>query len=54
MTKIFPVEGALVGEQFVRDGTMHAAAEMIRSGTTCYNVRTHHAAMSCCDPSPSC
>ena len=33
--RIWPIEGKLVDEQFVYDGTRLAAAEMIRSGTTC-------------------
>ena len=33
---IWPAEQALVGPDFVRDGTRLAAAEMIRSGTTCF------------------
>jgi len=36
-TKIFPAEGKWVGPDFVRDGTRMAIAEMVRSGTTCYN-----------------
>lgn len=32
---IWPIEGRLVDPQFVYDGTRLAAAEMIRSGTTC-------------------
>ena len=36
-TKIFPAEAKHVSEDFVADGTRHAAAEMIRSGTTCFN-----------------
>lgn len=34
---IWPAEAKWVDEQFVRDGTRHAIAEMIRSGTTCFN-----------------
>ncbi|MAT83163.1 MAG: N-ethylammeline chlorohydrolase [Gammaproteobacteria bacterium] len=34
---IWPLEARLVSEAFVRDGTRLAAAEMIRSGTTCYS-----------------
>ena len=34
---IWPAEGAHVNEQFVYDGTLLAAAEMIRCGTTCFN-----------------
>ena len=35
--KIWPLEGKWVTEEFVRDGTRLAFAEMIRSGTTCMN-----------------
>ena len=34
---IWPVEGRWVSDEFVRDGTMLAAAEMLRGGTTCFN-----------------
>lgn len=34
---IWPAEGQWVSEEFVHDGTQHAIAEMIRSGTTCFN-----------------
>ncbi|MEQ8859234.1 MAG: TRZ/ATZ family hydrolase [Pseudomonadales bacterium] len=34
---IWPLEARLVSEAFVRDGTRLAAAEMIRSGTTCFS-----------------
>ena len=34
---IWPLEARLVCEQFVRDGTALAVAEMIRSGTTCFS-----------------
>jgi len=34
---IWPLEQKWVGENFVRDGSMLAIAEMIRSGTTCFN-----------------
>lgn len=34
---IWPVEGQFVSEAFVRDGTELAVAEMLRSGTTCFN-----------------
>ncbi len=34
---IWPAEGKWVGEEFVRAGTELAAAEMIKSGTTCFN-----------------
>ncbi|ETV87452.1 hypothetical protein, variant [Aphanomyces astaci] len=37
MEDIFPAEGKFVSDEFVRDGTLHSAAEMIRSGTTCAN-----------------
>ncbi len=33
---IWPAEGKFISEQFVHDGTRFAAAEMIRSGTTCF------------------
>lgn len=33
--KIWPAEGKLVSPQFVRDGTLLAAAEMLRGGITC-------------------
>lgn len=33
--KIWPAEGKHVSPQFVRDGTLLAAAEMLRGGTTC-------------------
>lgn len=33
---IWPAEGRWISETFVRDGTRLAAAEMIRSGTTCF------------------
>ena len=33
---IWPTEGRWVGEEFVRDGTLLAIAEMLRSGTTCF------------------
>jgi len=33
---IWPAEGKWVNQQFVRDGTNIAMAEMIRSGTTCF------------------
>ena len=32
---IWPVEGQMLGPKFVRDGSMLAALEMLRSGTTC-------------------
>lgn len=34
---IWPAESRWVSEDFVRDGTRHAIAEMIRSGTTCFS-----------------
>ncbi len=34
---IWPAESQHVSEEFVRDGTQLAIAEMIRSGTTCFN-----------------
>ena len=34
---IWPAEGKFVNEEFIHDGTQHAAAEMIRGGTTCFN-----------------
>ena len=34
---IWPVESRLVNEDFVRDGTLIAAAEMLRGGVTCFN-----------------
>ena len=34
---IWPAEGQWINEEFIHDGTLHAAAEMIRSGTTCFN-----------------
>ena len=34
---IWPLERRLVNEAFVRDGTLLAVAEMIRSGTTCFS-----------------
>ena len=34
---IWPAEARWVNDRFVRDGTRLAAAEMIRSGTTCFN-----------------
>lgn len=33
---IWPAEGRFISEAFVQDGTRLAAAEMIRSGTTCF------------------
>ena len=34
---VWPVERRWVSEDFVRDGTMLAIAEMLRGGTTCFN-----------------
>src|SRR5690606_25384199 len=34
---IWPVEGAVVGPQFIADGVALAVAEMLRGGTTCAN-----------------
>jgi len=34
---IWPAERRFVGSDFVRDGTLLAVAEMLRSGTTCFN-----------------
>lgn len=34
---IWPAEARFVSDEFVRDGTKHAVAEMIRSGTTCFS-----------------
>ncbi len=34
---IWPVEGRFVSDEFVRDGTLLAIAEMLRSGTTCFS-----------------
>ena len=34
---IWPVEGAVMGPEFVRDGVTLAIAEMLRGGTTCAN-----------------
>ncbi len=34
---IWPAEGKWVSPEFVRDGTDHAIAEMLRGGTTCFN-----------------
>ncbi|MEL6869445.1 MAG: TRZ/ATZ family hydrolase [Pseudomonadota bacterium] len=35
--RIWPIEGEFVSEDMVRDGARLAVAEMIRSGTTCFN-----------------
>jgi 5-methylthioadenosine/S-adenosylhomocysteine deaminase len=34
---IWPAEGRWLSSEFVRDGTRHAAYEMLRGGTTCFN-----------------
>jgi 5-methylthioadenosine/S-adenosylhomocysteine deaminase len=34
---IWPIEGAVIGPEFVADGTALAVAEMLRGGTTCAN-----------------
>ncbi|MDR9437419.1 MAG: TRZ/ATZ family hydrolase [Thiohalophilus sp.] len=34
---IWPAEQQWVGKEFVYDGTLHACAEMLRGGTTCFN-----------------
>lgn len=34
---VWPAENRFVGPRFVRDGTRLAVAEMLRSGTTCFN-----------------
>ncbi len=34
---IWPAEQEIMSDRFVRDGTRHAIAEMIRCGTTCFN-----------------
>ena len=34
---VWPVESRWVDDEFVRDGTMLAIAEMLRGGTTCFN-----------------
>ncbi|ROR32287.1 TRZ/ATZ family hydrolase [Inmirania thermothiophila] len=34
---IWPAEARWVGEAFVHDGTLHAVAEMLRGGVTCFN-----------------
>ena len=34
---IWPIEGAVIGPEFVADGTTLAIAEMLRGGTTCAN-----------------
>ena len=34
---IWPAEAKWISEEFIRDGTQLAIAEMIRSGTTCFN-----------------
>lgn len=35
--RIWPAEGRVVSAEMVRDGTRHAIAEMLRSGTTCFS-----------------
>ncbi|KAK1930383.1 5-methylthioadenosine/S-adenosylhomocysteine deaminase [Phytophthora citrophthora] len=37
MQDIWPTEGAFVGPDFIKTGTKHAVAEMLRCGTTCCN-----------------
>ena len=39
---IWPVETRLVSEEFVRDGTLLACAEMLRGGITCFNDMYFH------------
>ena len=34
---IWPAEAKVVSPEFVRDGMLHACAEMLRGGTTCFN-----------------
>jgi len=34
---IWPAEAKVVSPEFVHDGTLHACAEMLRGGTTCFN-----------------
>jgi len=34
---IWPAEQQLLSERFVRDGTLHGCAEMLRGGVTCFN-----------------
>lgn len=34
---IWPAETAIMSEEYIQDGTMLACAEMIKSGTTCFN-----------------
>ena len=49
---IWPAEGRWVSEDFVRDGTELALAEMIRSGTTCFSdmyFYPEQAAQACLD-----
>lgn len=46
---IFPTEARFVSPEFVTDGTQLAVAEMIQSGTTCFNDHyffPHHAAQA--------
>jgi cytosine/adenosine deaminase-related metal-dependent hydrolase len=35
--RIWPAEGKCIGADFVRDGSELAVAEMLKSGTTCFN-----------------
>ncbi len=49
---IWPTENRWVSEEFVRDGTMLAMAEMIKTGTTCFADMYFHpeqAAQACLD-----
>jgi 5-methylthioadenosine/S-adenosylhomocysteine deaminase len=34
---VWPIEGAVIGPEFVADGVSLAIAEMLRGGTTCCN-----------------
>ncbi|DAZ95224.1 TPA: hypothetical protein N0F65_003459 [Lagenidium giganteum] len=43
---IWPAERKFADEDFVRDGCLHATAEMIRGGTTCCNDMYFHTATS--------
>ena len=54
---IWPAESRWVNEEFVHDGTQLAIAEMLRSGTTCFNdmyfypdVAARAAAIAACAP----
>ena len=54
---IWPVEGRWVSEDFVRDGTDLAIAEMIKTGTTCFAdmyFYPEQAAQACLDASIRC